>query len=147
MSSLTRKILQQFLSNVQLLHSSTQSFLPTKAQLGSLCILQVVNPFCDASPYPLPSCCPWEHPPAQTTLLLSTVWLSASSVASTGCSDPLHGCTTPVKGGGGELLLAVKMARKSLRGSKTKIALSTMNKSKLIPMETVCGKLTTISPT
>lgn len=34
-----------------------------------------------------------------------------------------------MKGGGGELLLAVKMARKGFRGSKTKIALSTMNNS------------------
>lgn len=69
------------LSNVQLLHSPTQSFLPTKAQLCSLCILQAANPPCDVSPNLLPNYSPWEHPPAQIILLLSTVQVSASSVA------------------------------------------------------------------
>lgn len=105
------------LSNVQLLHSPTQRFLPTKAQLCSLCILQAANPSCHASPHPQSqslgeSPCP-DYPISQHC---SGFYLLSCLKR---CSDPLHGSTIHVKRGGGELHPGVKMARKSLRGRKT----------------------------
>lgn len=105
------------LSNVQLFHSPTQlSFRPHQSTAmqplhlaGSESILSCFSLPPSHSQSLGASPCP-DYPIARHCsgfCLLSCLKR---------CSDPLHGCTTPVKRGGGELHLGVKMTRKSLRG-------------------------------
>jgi len=115
-------------------------FPPHQSTATQPCILQAANPPCEASPYLLPNRRSWECPHAQPTLPLSACQVSASSVAS---KAALTLCAAVVPLRRGELHLGERKTRKSIQGIRAEVT-KQQEKGKLMPVETVSGKLAVI---